>query len=54
MIMKIILTLVAISLFSVLIRMLGMLVVLLFDDVIYFVFDTSVEELIEKYRGDKE
>lgn len=54
MIGKTILLLLAMILFSVLIRMLVMLAVLLFEDVLYFVFDTSVEELIEKYRGDKE
>ncbi len=35
-------------------RMLGMLIVLLFDDLLYCVFDTSIEELIEKYRGGQE
>ena len=34
-------------------RMLGMLTLLLFEDVLYFVFDTSVKELIEKHRGDE-
>ena len=51
MIGKIILILLAMILLSALFIMLGMLIVLLFDDLLYYVFDTSIKELIEKYRG---